>query len=172
MPPLKLRIAFTGRTPDGSPGHADCLSALEDAVSLCHDLGHELVEGDLPGLTPGVGGAIGTVFNAATAWILQYWIRRMGREPGPDDLEPITRAYWEAGRGVSAAAYLLAIEDLQAFSRMVAGFLSEFDVWLTPTLSTPPVELGDNLDAGESAASTGGWVEDRGVPGSSGEYHG
>ena len=33
--------------------------------------------------------------------------------PAPDELEPLTRAYWEAGRGVSAADYLLAVDDLQ-----------------------------------------------------------
>src|SRR5205085_6009893 len=38
--------------------------------------------------------------------------------------------------------YLLAVERLQAFSRTVAGFLTEFDVWLTPTLGLPPVPLG------------------------------
>ena len=41
-----------------------------------------------PGLTPEVGAAIGTVFNAATAWIVRYWIRRIGREPGADEIEP------------------------------------------------------------------------------------
>ena len=43
--------------------------------------------------------------------------------PTPDELEPLTRAYWEVGRGVTAADYLLAVEDLQTFARVVAGFL-------------------------------------------------
>ena len=54
-----------------------------------------MVETDLPGLTPEVGAAIGTVFNAATAWIFSYWIRRLGRRPAADELEPLTRAYWD-----------------------------------------------------------------------------
>src|SRR5713101_3952215 len=41
--PGHLRIAFSPRTPDGLPGHPDCLAALEDAVGLCASLGHELV---------------------------------------------------------------------------------------------------------------------------------
>ena len=50
---------------------------------------------------PEVGAAIGTGFNAATAWILAYWIRRLGREPEPGELEPLTRAFWEAGRQIT-----------------------------------------------------------------------
>ena len=85
--PGRLRIAFTPRTPDGSLGHPDCLAALDDAVALCTSVGHELVEGDLPGLDADVGSAIGTVFKAATAWIVRYWNLPPRREPGPDQLE-------------------------------------------------------------------------------------
>jgi amidase len=140
--PGRLRIAFTDRIAGGDLGHPDCVAAVRDAAELCASLGHELVEADLPGLTPQVGSAIGTVFSGATAWIVAYWIRRLGREPGPDELDPLTRAYWEMGRGISAADYLLAVEDCQAFTRVVAGFLTDVDLWLTPTLSTPPLEIG------------------------------
>jgi amidase len=140
--PGRLRIAFSPRVPDGSLGHPDCVAALEDAVRLCAELGHELVEADLPGLTPVVGNAIGTAFNAATAWILGYWIRKLGREPEPGEIEPLTLAYWQAGQRVSAAEYLLAVEDLQRFARTVADFLGRFDLWLTPTMSSPPALLG------------------------------
>jgi amidase len=141
--PGRLRIGFTDRTPEGVPGHPDCRAAVADAAALCESLGHELVEVELPGLTPEVGSAIGTVFMAATAWILAYWIRRLGRKPEADELEPLTRAYWDMGRGATAADYLLAIEDCQAFARGVARFLTDVDVWLTPTLSTPPLPIGE-----------------------------
>ncbi|HVW33971.1 MAG TPA: amidase family protein, partial [Acidimicrobiia bacterium] len=104
---------------------------------------------DLPGLTPEVGSAIGTVFAAATAWILGYWVRKLGREPGAGDLDPLTQAYWEHGRSLSAADYLLAIEDCQAFGRRVAAFLGDVDLWLTPTLSTPPAPLGEIVSTPE-----------------------
>ena len=157
--PGRLRIAFTPRTPDGSLGHPDCLAALDDAVALCTSLGHELVENDLPGLDADVGSAIGTVFNAATAWIVRYWINRLGREPGPDELEALTRTYWDAGERVSAAEYLLAIGALQRFSRTVASFLTDVDLWLTPTMSTPPALLGEIVSTADEpmrAAEKGG----------------
>lgn len=141
--PGRLRIAYTPRVPDGSPGHPDCVAALDDAVALCTELGHDVIEADLPGLTEEVGTAIGTVFNATTAWVLRYWIRRVGRRPRHTELEPLTRAYWEAGERVSAADYLLAMQDLQSFARTVARFLSGVHLWLTPTMSSPPVPLGE-----------------------------
>jgi amidase len=141
--PGRLRIAFSPRTPGGEPGHPDCVAALDDAVALCAALGHEMVEADLPGLDAAAGAAIGTVFEAATAWIVAYWIRHRGREPEPDELEPLTRAYWEAGKRVRAADYLLAVEDLQVFSRAVGLFLTGVDAWLTPTMSTPPALIGE-----------------------------
>ena len=141
--PGRLRIGFSTRTADGSVGHPDCIAALQDAVQLCTELGHSCVEADLPGLTPEVGSAIGTVFNATTSWVVDYWVRRLDRAPAEGELEPLTRAYWEAGRGVSGADYLRAIEQTQRFARVVAGFLNGIDVWLTPTLSTPPALLGE-----------------------------
>jgi amidase len=147
--PGRLRVGFTDHTPEGVAGHPDCVAAVRDAAALCESLGHDVVEADLPGLTPEVGSAIGTVFNAATAWIVGYWIRRLGREPGVDELDPLTRAYWDVGREVSAAEYLLAIEDCQAFTRVVARFLTDVDVWLTPTLSTPPLPIGEIVSTAE-----------------------
>jgi amidase len=141
--PGRLRIAYSPRTPEGELGHPDCLAALDEAVALCAELGHDVVEVAFTGLNGELGGAIGTVFNAATSWILRYWIRRLGRRPAPDELEPLTLAYWQAGERVTAGEYLLAIEDLQAFARGVAGFLADVDVWLTPTLSTPPLPIGE-----------------------------
>jgi amidase len=141
--PGRLRIAWTARTADGSLGHPDCVAAVEDAVALCQELGHHIVDAQLPEITPEVGAAIGTGFNAATAWILAYWIRKLGREPEPGEIEPLTRAFWEAGRQISAGDYLMAVTDTQAYTRRVAAFFSTVDLWLTPTMSEPPARLGE-----------------------------
>ncbi|WP_078910555.1 amidase [Streptomyces sp. NRRL S-87] len=141
--PGRLRIAFTPRPADGHPVHPDCVAALDDAVRLLSDQGHELTEADLPGLTEEVGRAIGTVYGAGVCWIVGYWIRVRGREPGTGELEPLTRAYWDLGRGVTGGDYLLAVTTLQSFARTVARFLTRFDAWLTPTLAQPPLLLGE-----------------------------
>lgn len=140
--PGRLRIAYSIRPPDGHPVHPDCVAALRSAAKLCDSLGHRVVEADLPGLDERTGHAIGLAYGATLTWIVNYWIRIVGREPGPDDLEPFTRALWEQGRHVTGGDYLLAVTDLQQFSRVVASFFTEYDIWLTPTLAQPPVPLG------------------------------
>jgi amidase len=141
--PGRLRVAYSPRTPEGPLGHPDCLAALDDAARMLTSLGHEVAEVALDGITPRVGAAIGTLVNAVSSWIVRFWSREIGREPAAGELEPGTRALWEAGETVSAAEYLLAIEDLQVFSRWVAAFLADFDVWLTPTMSAPPLLIGE-----------------------------
>jgi amidase len=141
-PPGRLRIGYSLRTPGGQAVHPHCVAALRDAVELLTDLGHDLTERDLPGLDETVGAAIGTVYRAGVAWVVEHWTRRLSRPPAEADLEPLTRLYLEAGQQIGAGRYLLAVEDLQAFSRTVAAFLTDIDVWLTPTLAQPPVPLG------------------------------
>jgi amidase len=140
--PGQLRIGYTGFTPDGDLGHSDCVAAVEHTAHLCESLGHEVFEVAWPGFTPDVGAAIGTIIQGATAWILRYWIRHVGREPGQDEIEPLTRALWNDGERVTAADWLLAIEAVQRFGRRVARAFSSFDLFLTPTMSTPPLSIG------------------------------
>ncbi len=76
------------------------------------------------------------------AWILRYWIRRVGREPDIDEIEPLTRVLWEGGQRVAAADWLVAVEETQRFSRRMAQFFQRVDLFLTPTMSSPPLPIG------------------------------
>jgi amidase len=143
--PGRLRIGFSAHPPGGQPVHADCVAALSDAVSILTSLGHQVEPADLPGLNGVVGSAIGTIYRAGMAWVVDHWTRRVGRPPRDDELEPQTRAYLAGGRAIDAGRYLLAIEDLQTFARRVAQFMTGYDAWLTPTLAQPPVPLGELL---------------------------
>lgn len=144
--PGRLRIAFTRRTADGELGHPEVLASLDQAVELLTDLGHELFERDLHELTPEVGSAIGRMYGAATDWIVRYWAAELGREPEPDELEPLTRLYRERGKRVGGGELLMAVTTIQQFTRAVAAATDGpdgFDVWLSPTLAEPPPRLGE-----------------------------
>ena len=147
--PGRLRIAYTGTIDDGTPGHRDCLAGLDTTVQLLVELGHDLTEASMPAFGEADGEAIGTVFNSATAGIIDYWVQRLGREPEHEQLEPLTRAYWEIGRHVPAASYLRSIETLQRSTRRVAAFLQDYDVFLNPTVSAPPLPLGQMTSTDE-----------------------
>jgi len=140
--PGRLRIAFTHETATGVPVHADCISAVQDAAALCADLGHEVVEA-----APRVEGevvmqAFTVVWLSGCASIFKGIARVTGQEPNPDQVEPLTWALHEMGRGQSAPDYIVAVWILQKVTRQIARFFVDYDVWLTPTLAEPPLPLG------------------------------
>ena len=57
--------------------------------------------------------------------------------PDPEEIEPLTRVFWEAGER-TRARIPDGDRDLRAYSREVAEFLTDLDVCLTPALSEPP----------------------------------
>ena len=142
--PGRLRVAFWAAPLGDSPLHADCEAAVRAAAALCESLGHEVIEAVPDALAhPELGPAFEAVYGGAVAWILGYWVRKLGREPAEDEIEPLTREYWAAGRAVTAEQYLLGIGELQRASREVARFLTEHDVWLTTSLAQPPLPIND-----------------------------
>ncbi|WP_436496602.1 amidase [Actinokineospora sp. HUAS TT18] len=150
--PGALRIAVTRRDPDDQPVDPECLAALDDAVGLLESLGHKVFERDMTELTPAVGSAIGRLFGASVDWIIRFWSRELGREPGPDDLEPLTRLYWERGRHVTGGELLLCHTVIQDFTRALAEATETFDLWLSPTVAQLPPKLGAMADDDPRAA--------------------
>ncbi len=140
--PGRLRIAFTTTPATGVPVHADCVTAVREAARLCESLGHEVAEA-----APEVSGellsqAFITLWSSGCAWAIDSMAFVTGRTPTPEEFEPLTWALYGLGRAQTAPAYLTALTQLQFVSRLVAGFFTRYDVWLTPTLGEPPVPLG------------------------------
>lgn len=140
--PGRLRIAFTTTTPRGVKVHADCISAVEEAAALCVELGHEVIEA-----APEVNGELVTqnfiaLWSVGCAWTVDGLGFVTGKAPTEDQFEPLTWALYEMGRKQSASSYLISLTFLQRVARDIARFLLKYDVWLTPTLSEPPVPLG------------------------------
>jgi amidase len=141
--PGRLRIGFTAAAPNGTPVHADCIAAMEDAARLCIDLGHEVEETPLTMINGKMlTEAFMTLWSAGNAWMLESLSYAVARKHTPDEVEPATQALIEMGRRRSAADYLLAVQMLQVYSRRIAGLFAKYDVLLTPTLGEPPLPLG------------------------------
>ena len=56
------------------------------------------------------------------------------------------------GRSITAPDYLLAVGQLQAFSRGVVGFFDNWDVLITPSLAKLPVRHGEIDPMGDNPA--------------------
>ncbi|HEY4028037.1 MAG TPA: amidase [Candidatus Dormibacteraeota bacterium] len=141
--PGRLRIAVSTAAPTGVAIHEDCVRAVGETARLCEDLGHEVFEF----VPAGIDGnslteAFVMLYMAGVATTIAGWALHTGRTPVESDFEPLTWAMREIGASRSPADYLLAVSQLQLFSRQVGRWFTDFDVWLTPVLAEPPLPLG------------------------------
>lgn len=140
--PGRLRIATSTQSPTGSEVHPDCVAATADVARLCHEAGHEVIEGR-PDVDPQrLSKTFDTIWRASIAATIDGWAVKVGAAPRSDALEPLTWALYESGKRIGAADYIRAVDDLQAIARQVGEFFRDTDVWLTPTVSQPPPVLG------------------------------
>ena len=140
--PGRLRVAFATRSYSGSPVHADCVAAVEDAAGLLEKLGHHVEEAAHPIDAKAYDKADLTIWASLAAALVEDAAVKTGRAPSPDDYEPMTWDFYQKGKKQPAWWCVEAIGHMQSLSRQVAGFFARFDVWLTPTLGEPPPPLG------------------------------
>jgi amidase len=142
-PPGRLRIAFTEIPHLPGEVHADCHAALRDAVKLCQELGHEVVDAS-PALDAELlGTAFFTVVAGSIAAGISLAQRELGRRPARDDLEIATWLGGLLGQQMSAGDAIAAQQTLQHYARIVHEFFADYDVLLTPTLGSPPLKIGE-----------------------------
>jgi amidase len=147
----KLRIALSTRAPLGTPVHADCVAAVEDAAKLLADLGHDVTEA-----APQINGemlvkSFMAIWSAGLTWTIHSLSFATGRMPAEGELEAGTMALNEMGQKVGAADYLLAVQYIQILGRQIAAFMKDYDLILTPTLGSPPLPLGSFASTAEDA---------------------
>jgi amidase len=154
-PPGRLRIAFSTGSLLGRDVHPDCVAAVQDAVKLCQELGHELVE-DAPVFPRDeLVRSYFVVVSASVAYFLKIIGEYRRRAVGPGDVEPSTWALGQLGNILTAAEFQSAREAIFAAGRATASFHTRYDVFLDATLAYPPVRVGElSLKPLELAALT------------------
>jgi amidase len=138
----RLRIAYMSLSPTGEALPADCAKALADAVALCGDLGHDLIEESPEYDARSLAKAFNVIWAAGCAATIAEIASVTGIKPAAGQYEPITWALYEMAMKNTGADYLLAIQSMQKISRQIARFFSDYDIYLTPTLGEAPVVLG------------------------------
>ncbi len=143
-PPGTLRIALWDTAPNGTKPDSDARAGLDNTAKLLGDLGHE-VELSAPELD---GDALGKgmlmIVSAHSAAMCDARGEELGRDLGPEDLEPVTLRFVELGRTVPMAELVRADHAfidaaLKYHHWMDAG---KFDAVLMPTLARQPDPLG------------------------------
>ncbi len=143
--PGKLKIGRSAKNVvPGAAVHDDCMAAYEDASKLLADLGHEIVDMELP-------------FGDDAVPMFEYlWYTMATLAPVQPEQEaellPLTRYLRGRGLKVQAVELIFAQAYLQSVTRNAISVLNAYDAFLSPTLASPPVPVGyfDEVDPAEN----------------------
>jgi amidase len=144
--PRSLRIAVLTEAIGVSHIEVDPVvaSAAREAATMLEGLGHQIDEN-----VPVVDPSFDLIETFLTRWyagqteILDQFGILLGRELGPDDVEPLTWAMAEEGRRRHSGQYLAAVSQHQAIARMLGIWFDQgHDLLLTPTMGELPPPLG------------------------------
>ena len=141
-PPGRLRIGVSTTSRPGIEVDAVCVTAVERAAALLEGLGHQVEPADPPVDWDLMAQIQGTIIAAQVAATVQRRAAELGREPGPDDLEPMALAQYRRAHELTAIDYARADQAQQVLSRRMGAFFETIDVLLTPTLGGAPVPIG------------------------------
>jgi len=157
--PTGLRIGLLAHTPNGTL-HRDCERAVRHTAELLESLGHH-VEESHPGAIddPETGRRFLARWAVNTRLGLLAIGQLVGRELGPEDVEPLTWAFSEAAGSFSATDLALALAASVRFTREVGDWFAQgFDALLTPTLGEPPPLVGEMMPPPAEPFSTQGRI--------------
>jgi amidase len=142
-PPGSLRIAFRRTDLAGEAIDPEVASAVGETAKLLRELGHRVEEASPEGLSEeAIAGPFQVLWSVGATVQIDTFARLTGKPIDWDLFEPATRAFYEDGQRRSAADYVAAWDALQGLGRQFGRFFESHDVWLSPTLASPPAKLG------------------------------
>jgi amidase len=151
-PPGKLRIALALDNPLGAECDPEVVHGVHTAAGVLRDLGHEVEEA-----SPPVPEAMADLFIEAFAPQVALGIalgeRLAGHPPGEDEIEPLSRHVREIALALPSTGYLAAVAQLQFLARGVVAFFADYDLLLTPVLSSRPLPIGELNGWGDDPAA-------------------
>jgi amidase len=143
-PVERLRICLMAEAPLGLPTDPYCVEGARNAAALLEELGHEVVEAEVP-----------TISEELTPDFVTMTVGGIADYDGVDweKVEPHNRhGYKAASEKVSSYEYVVAMRRLERLTRReVARWGRDFDVLLTPTSAILPPAAGSVLAAQHAA---------------------
>jgi len=140
--PKRLRIGVATKGMHGRPFDSEVLEAVTKSAALCESLGHTVEEASPPFDAQAMTNAFLTLWATSVAQGIEAVARMTGVPPSRDLVEGLTWGLYLSGRDIIAARQMDARQFLYGMARTAVKFHETYDLWLTPTLSMPPMKLG------------------------------
>src|SRR3979409_1347286 len=140
--PGKLRIAFTDKSPYGDAIDPEIAAATREVAALLAGLGHDVDE-RAPELAADPAVVMSRIVGANTALNVRLAEARFGRAMTDKDFEILTLASAHNAQKATATDYVAAQLGAFQISRGLATFFESCDVFLCPTLCSPPLRIGE-----------------------------
>lgn len=140
--PPTCRIGISTRR-----SHPECTNAVEAAARLLGDLGHRIDDTTPAGwYDPELTDRTIVIRTVGMAAELDEWEAAIGRPLTEQDVEASNWWSAEIGRTLTGTMYAESQSWLGQWARTAAGFWTEHDLLLTPTLGAPPPPIGHLSD--------------------------
>jgi amidase len=140
--PGKLKIAFSLQHPFGEQVHPECEKAVRDTAQLLTDLGHEVEEVPLPYGEEALTKAF-FMFVGDLAADLEAMGKLRGRPIQKNEVEITTWLLNILGKSYSGKDVVAGRKEWNTISRRFGQLHTTYDVWMCPTLSKPPIVIGE-----------------------------
>jgi amidase len=137
----RLRIALSTVSSLGKEPHDDVKASVEASAKLCQGLGHEIVEVKNPVVGQQFTDAFITVWASGPAQLVQLAISLKLKPEAV--LEPWTIGLAEYFAKQPKDALAKSLSYFKKVEAAMHAFMSQYDAWLTPVLSSTPPKLGE-----------------------------
>jgi amidase len=142
--PGRLRIGFLDNTGDASYlDHPECRAAVAKTAAALASLGHHVEQSaPAPMFDPQFTPALFAIIGADVEATFRAFEGLLGRPITDDELGPRNVGHRAAGRSLGAVEYLEHRAWVGQWVRQMAAWWLDHDLLLTPTVGSPPPELG------------------------------
>ncbi|MCR9270283.1 MAG: amidase [Hyphomonadaceae bacterium] len=160
--PKPLKIALWTTAPNGTVPDPDAQAGLDKTRALLEELGHHVEEAG-PALDGEVlGKSLMVTVSAAIAMVMEARGEALGRDLGPEDMEPVTARFVEFGNSIPMKELMKATQASITAGLVYEQFLVDggYDMVLSPTMSRVPDKTGvlslnpDDMEAYTQAVTT------------------
>ena len=138
--PGRLRIGYSSSSAITSAPDPESVAAVESAAALLVELGHEVDEVSPPYDDEALARDFLTIWFAQLYGQVSEVRRRLGSPSSHFEAETLAAA--ELGRAAGMRPLLQSLANVNGYIRSLAGFHETYDLFLTPTLARPPLEVG------------------------------